>query len=204
MTKGENYESFMARFAHWPAYQRLMVQHAYLFAKGVHAWQKRRGGERYFEHLRGAAIILVDELIGPLNLGPEWAETVCATLLHDALEDAERVTAELLAHVFGGNDGGRIPWLVDLVTKQRGQSREQYWKRLFGSVSLNAWLVKAADRLHNLRDKPKESKIRETADWLLPMLDSIYVGAAAHGDVRQLALKRARDLLVKEIQGGTP
>lgn len=190
MTRGENYESFMARFAIWPEAARVRVQHAYLFAKGVHAWQKRRGGERYFEHLRGATLILVDELLQGV-LVPAEVNVVAATLLHDTREDAQRVTHALLHSAFGWYTAQ----LVDLVTKQPGQTDAQYWATLASARNFYAWLVKAADRLHNLRDKPKPAKVVETRDVMLPLMRDYKAKARLEHEkdplVRAIALLEA-------------
>src|ERR1035437_10440008 len=82
----ENYDTFMARFSGLSKRQRDALELAYQFPKAAHGeqLQTRLTGERYFEHPRFAALILLDEC--GLNKS-EDLPIICGTLLHDVLED---------------------------------------------------------------------------------------------------------------------
>lgn len=110
----ENRETFFARLEPFtPPSDLLKIQVAYMMAKYGHRAQVRQeldgNGDhvRYFEHLRRTALILVDEAeVRDPNL-------ICATLLHDALEDTRDVTAEIIESLFGH----RVCQIVKLVSK---------------------------------------------------------------------------------------
>jgi GTP pyrophosphokinase len=113
------------------------VMNAYEFAKEAHRGQWRRDGVRYFEHPKAVAAIL-------LQLGVRDADTICAALLHDVVEDCSVALSQIEARF-----GARVARLVKLVTKT-GLSERKYFARLVYANEPGAWEVKLADRLHNL------------------------------------------------------
>ena len=62
-----------------PNQDTTLIEKAYHFAEKAHEGQKRESGEPYFTHCRHVANILMD-----FNLD---ADTICAGLLHDTVED---------------------------------------------------------------------------------------------------------------------
>ncbi len=149
------------------------IELAYYLAKYGHRWQTRRelgpDGEplRYFEHLRGTALILIDEvgLIDP--------DLIVACLCHDALEDTRDLTPELMEHCFGPEVAG----IVRLLSKKPKRG-------YVGRLMLGGWrplLVKACDRLNNLRSldlpeiKPgfRAKQVRETRHKYFPVFDRL-------------------------------
>ena len=83
---------------------REMLQKAFELAYNAHEGQKRRSGEPYIIHPLAVAKILAE-------MGMD-AESVCAALLHDVVEDTE-ITSQEVRNMFGSD----VEHLVDGVTK---------------------------------------------------------------------------------------
>lgn len=140
----ENVELFMARirvlFSSEEA-ERILL--AYMVAKFAHRWQTRKelgpDGEpiRYFEHLRDATLILIDEV------GCRHPLVVKSLLLHDSEEDT-RLTRLFIETNFGAH----VAHTVGLVSKN---PKAGYLRRLRMHGTWEAYFVKGCDRLHNLR-----------------------------------------------------
>jgi guanosine-3',5'-bis(diphosphate) 3'-pyrophosphohydrolase len=123
------------------------VRRAYEIGALAHAGQTRRSGEAYITHPVAVAGILAE-----LRMD---AETLCAAILHDALEDTElpRGTIE-------GEFGAAVAELVDGVTKldkiqfrDRQEADAESFRKMMLAMSrdLRVILIKLADRLHNMR-----------------------------------------------------
>ena len=138
-----------------------LVESAYLFAQKCHEGQSRVSGGPYLEHPLQIALFLSD-----LHLD---VTTICASLLHDVIEDCG-ITHRELEERFGE----QVAKLVDGVTKltrmdmklmdgsegsQRGSSfhddsiqAESLRKMLVAMAEdIRVVLIKLADRLHNMR-----------------------------------------------------
>jgi (p)ppGpp synthase/HD superfamily hydrolase len=95
-TENENHAKFLARFELKVTPDELLrLDMAYDFAKRAHEKQFRETGARYFEHVRGAAIIMVDEL------GITDVELVIAEKLHDCEEDTWLMRLNRIRIIFG-------------------------------------------------------------------------------------------------------
>ncbi len=144
---------------------------AYDLAAKVHAGQRRRSGEPYIHHP-----LAVAEIVARLGLDDT---TICAALLHDAVEDTE-ITLEEIERDFG-SDVSRI---VDGVTKLQRvnfDSKEQQQaatiRKMMVAIAsdLRVLIIKLADRLHNMRTiavmpEAKQERIaRETLDIYAPL-----------------------------------
>ncbi len=152
-TAHENRAAFMARIVplHAPSTVRRIMA-AYDRSKENHRSQKRKGGERYFEHPRGVALILIDEL------GCIDADLMCAALLHDVLEDACLVGAPFTAEGLEELFGERVCRIVVRLSKI---PKEGYHDRLARFGTWEEFMVKLCDQLHNLRSMDKGT----TPEW---------------------------------------
>ena len=142
--------------------QRKLVQKAFVFACERHADQRRASGDDFIVHPVGVAKICAGMR---LDTG-----TLCASLLHDTVEDTSASLQEVQAEF-----GDEIASLVDGVTKLSGvtfQSRddrqaENYRKMMVAMAQdIRVILIKLADRLHNMRTlgalpKQKQQEIAE-------------------------------------------
>ena len=130
-----------------PVEQIATVRRAYMLGASAHAGQTRASGEPYITHPVAVASILAD-----LRLD---AETLCAAILHDALEDTP-LEHRVLADAFGDT----VADLVEGVTKldrlkfrDRQEAAAESFRKMLLAMSrdLRVILIKLADRLHNMR-----------------------------------------------------
>lgn len=157
-----------------------LIRRAYSFAAEVHEGQLRLSGEPYINHPLETSNILTK-----LEMD---VKSICASLLHDVLEDS-CVTREQLAKTFDEE----IASLVDGVTKlkladfesrsgdttqegrkkrhsERSRSAENLRKILLAMArDFRVMVIKLADRLHNMRTLsalPPERQIRVATETL--------------------------------------
>lgn len=148
-----------------------LVEKAYNYAREKHEGQLRKSGEAYVTHPINVAYIIADMELD--------AQSICAALLHDVVEDTE-VTHEELINEFGET----IDMLVDGVTKlnkipyttKEEQQIENLRKMFFAMAKdVRVIVIKLADRLHNMRTlkfQPEEKQreiARETLEVYAPL-----------------------------------
>ncbi len=164
----ENFVSFMQRMEmFFPHSQCVQASVFYKLIKNEFRSFTRRSqtnnlGEplRYFEHLRGTALILIDE-IGLLDF-----TTIMAALGHDAIEDT-RMSLEEVTLICGPE----VSKTIALCSKC---PKEGFEKRLILHGTWRVLMVKIADRIHNLRTLGtnqafKDKTIKETSEMYLPL-----------------------------------
>lgn len=165
----ENRETFFARLTPFmtPAELRY-VETAYMLGKFGHRAQVRKEKDtdgnpiRYWEHCRAVALILIDEA----NVR-DW-RLICAALLHDCIEDTKDITPEIIEHIFGE----RVCQIVKILSKV---PKEGYLERLKKYGDQEIILIKAADRLSNMRTlkgcSPEfiAKQVEETNTKLIPL-----------------------------------
>lgn len=151
--------------------QEIDLEEVDAFAEAAHAGQSRFSGEPYIVHPRAVRAILEDEF-------PEEVDTttLAIALLHDVLEDCEVHPTILLER--WGREVQEGVTLLSWSIRALGIEREPriYWSGIRrGPRSVR--LVKAADRIHNLRaalasPRPglRERYLSETEQELLPIL----------------------------------
>ncbi len=124
-----------------------LVEKAFHVAYNAHQGQKRASGEEYIIHPLCVARILADLQID--------AVTICASLLHDVVEDTAITLADIEKEF-----GKEVAFLVDGVTKlsrieyksKEEQQLENYRKMFLAMAKdIRVVLIKLADRLHNMR-----------------------------------------------------
>ena len=123
------------------------LEAAYRFSEAAHRGQFRISGEPYISHPLAVAGILA-----------EWrldAQTLCAALLHDVMEDTS-VPKRQIIDLFGQPvadlvDGVSKLDRIEFQTKEDAQA-ENFRKMLLAMASdVRVILIKLADRLHNMR-----------------------------------------------------
>ncbi len=159
----------------WSESQVSDIEIAYLMAKKFHEGQFRKeinsdgSPLRYFEHLRRAALILIDEF------GVRDHKLIITALLHDVIEDTEdgRLVSLLVQRLFGEVVYHHVIALSKL-------HKDSYLSNLsdYAVKTPQILLVKAADRLDNLRSLPPDPSFRqrqqqETRDSYLPLFYSV-------------------------------
>ena len=152
-----------------------LIRSAYEYAYEKHKNQKpRKTGEPYILHPIRVAYLVA-------SWGFE-ADTICAALLHDTLEDTDASYSEL-TELFGKN----VADMVDAVTaidkdikNKTGLTKEEIDelsdKRLKEKMSEKALFIKAADRIDNLRtigpfkEEKQIAKAKHTREIIIPMM----------------------------------
>lgn len=165
--------------------EMIKIRDAYWLAKESHRSQKRDGGQRYFEHPRDVTLLLI-------HYGYTDAVTICAGLLHDALEDTY-TPPDLYVRMFGGVIWQYIQALSKVIPTFdpiSGHIYGYFKKELadyFDEISKlppNGRVIKLCDRLHNLRTSdawPLEKRrtyAEATRKWILPIAFSTDVKIA--------------------------
>lgn len=141
------------------------------FAEAAHAGQSRTSGAPYIVHPRAVRAILEDELPEPVD-----DTTLAIALLHDVLEDCDVHPTVLLERYGRAVQEGvtLLSWTLKALDIDRDPAI--YWSGIRrGPRSVR--LVKAADRIHNLRDcltgddrRMAAKYLEETPIHLLPIL----------------------------------
>lgn len=141
----ENRETFFRRLEPYFAPSTLLdIQLAYTLAKFGHRAQTRKELDdegkvvRYFEHPRRVTLILLDEvkIFEP--------ELVIAALIHDGIEDTRDLTPEMIEHCFGRE----VTCIAKTLSKV---PKEGYLERFETCTDWRPYVIKACDRLDNLR-----------------------------------------------------
>lgn len=156
----------------------LIIQRAYWLAKEAHRTQRRDGGERYFNHPRRVACLLMKYCRAPAHM-------VAAALVHDVVEDGY-LPADIVRTLLGDD----VAEIVEKLTKltviydtETGAVKGKHKKHpevYFANISSDgrACAVKYADRLDNLTGIhvwPKERQVRylkETEEKILRLARS--------------------------------
>ena len=143
-----------------------LVQKTYAFAAQAHDGQLRRSGDPYVVHPLGVASIIAE-----LKLD---VPSICAGLLHDAVEDTSATTDEITKRF-----GSEIAFLVDGVTKlgkipwtnREERQAENFRKMLLAMArDIRVILIKLADRVDNMRTldaMPQEKQERIARETVL-------------------------------------
>lgn len=186
----ENRQSFFKRFSNLSYDEAQLLDFAYDLAKEGHRTHKRDGGDRYFEHVRNVALILIDEC-HVTNL-----DIIAAALLHDTVEDSpifgsitkpysERklISFFRLNKIFNAETANLIITLtkpaVDGVEIKTAEDAHELYLNNFRRASPAAVLIKMADRLHNLRsleettEEKRNRVIKETKEEYLPIFEEL-------------------------------
>ena len=148
MADAPDLQALLRKFKEYnPNQDTSLIEKAYHFAEKAHAGQKRESGEPYFTHCQHVANILMD-----FNLD---ADTICAGLLHDTvedtpvtLEDLRREFSKEIAHMVQG-----VTKISDLKFSSTDEETVENWRKMLIAVAedVRVILIKLADRTHNMR-----------------------------------------------------
>ena len=170
-----------------------LITKAYLFAYEKHFGQKRHTGEDYIIHPLNVSYILAE-------LNADY-QTICASLLHDTIEDCD-VTLEELSNEFSIE----IANLVNGVTKINklnftGDNEAilaNHRKILVGlTEDVRILFIKLADRLHNMRtlwilsEKSQKANSKETLEILVPIAHRLGMNKIK-GELEDLSLRYSK------------
>lgn len=178
-----------------------IIKKAYELACQAHEGQKRRSGEPYIIHPVAVAVILAD-------MGMD-ADSVCAALLHDVVEDTT-TTSEEIRSIFGEE----IEHLVDGVTKlgqipfaaSKEEEQSENVRKMFLAMSrdIRVIIIKLADRVHNMRtlkfmpEEKQRYKARETLEIYAPLAHRLGIRAFKE-ELEDLAISYLDPVAYEEI-----
>lgn len=143
-------EALVSKYFHLS--EKELIRSAFSMAYEGHKGQVRESGEPYLEHPLWVAEILAEWGFG--------AEAVAAGLCHDLIEDGRIAGNRITENYFKENFGERIALLIGGVTelgKEPGSKGKPHlveiYKKLIecGHKDLLIFIIKLADRLHNMR-----------------------------------------------------
>ena len=151
------------------------VAAAYRISKKGHEGQFRDTGERYFEHPRRVALVLIDDL------EIFDYEMIITALLHDIVEDTFFLTFDDIEALFGV----RVRKMTEALTKYSTRENIATFEIIkekgccylddLQAADETTQIVKLADRLDNLRtlegcsQQKKDKIIREMEEVYVPM-----------------------------------
>ena len=167
-----------------------LIKKAFTFAKIAHEGQKRVSGEDYFTHPLEVAKILIEQKAD--------SSTICASLLHDVLEDT-KIDSKEVKRVFGDEICELVEGLTK-IDKVHFDSKEDYNAEnlrkilLATTKDIRIILIKLSDRLHNMRtlETFKEDKRRriskQTMEIYAPIAHKLGMWRAK-GELEDLSLR---------------
>ena len=178
------------------------VKKSFHLASDIHKNQFRQSGEPYIIHPLNVAK-------NALNMEIYDADTICACLLHDTIEDGEDFSKEDIARIINPT----VSELVDGVTKMRRMNFSTKEEQVLAntrkitnglSKDVRIILIKLADRLHNMEtlDFKKAEKQRENAIETMEIFVPLALSIGAYkikSDLEDLALKYIEPDAYKQI-----
>lgn len=137
-----------------------MVLDALLFAVEQHNGQVRRGTDLpYITHPIAVSYIVAQQFKQSKHL----SELVTAAILHDVLEDTATSFADLATRF--------TPLVASLVQELTSDAAEiarvgklEYLKSKMTGMSSYGLIIKLADRLHNISDRPTRKVVADTLE----------------------------------------
>jgi GTP pyrophosphokinase len=162
------------------------IRRAHAYAEELHDGQLRKSGEPYIVHPLAAA-----ETLAELKLD---ADSICAGLLHDVVEDVgveiseleERFGPEVAKLVDGVTKLSKMEWQAD-GPDRRPLDDQAMWaenmRKMFLAMAedIRVVLIKLADRLHNMKtldalSEDKRKRIsQETMDIYAPLANRLGI-----------------------------
>jgi len=156
----------------------IAIEKAYDDAKDAFREKYRESGERYFEHIRAVALILID------HLRVKDYELIIAALLHDIVEDIPSWTIPRIRHEYGDT----VAYYVELLTKPPLEyfdgdeaARDEAYHKRFLLAPRAFFLIKLADRLHNVmtlwdsKPEKRQRKILETKLYYMHFAETHFI-----------------------------
>lgn len=211
MQEAPDLQALLHKFKEYnPNQDTSLIEKAYHFAEKAHTGQKRESGEPYFTHCCQVANILMD-----FNLD---ADTICAGLLHDTvedtsinLEDLKREFNKEIAHMVQG-----VTKISDLKFSSTDEETVENWRKMLIAVAedVRVILIKLADRTHNMRTMDvmppdrQQFKAYETISLYAPLAQRLgmftiktdledlsfkYLHPAAYNDIKAQVEARTAD-----------
>ncbi len=192
---------FMQKVTKYSQEDHDKIEKAAYYANLKHENQKRKSGEPYIIHPLAVAETLIQ-----MNMD---ADTVCAGLLHDVIEDTD-TSEENITELFGKN----VCELVQGVTKianiknlSKSAQEAETIRKMFIATSKNmpVIIIKLADKLHNMRtlqymDPTRAKEIAsDCLDIYAPLADRLGI-SWMKAELEDLSLKTLKPDTYQYIQ----
>ena len=140
-----------------------LIIHALEFALLKHKDQFRADGLPYIVHP-----LRMVELLRSVGINDE--NILCATLLHDILEDTPTLVEEI-----SGKFNQQITNLVLELTKRfYGEKKKVDLDEIVKNMSPNAKIIKLADRIDNLYDIKRTWSLEKIKEYVLESIELYY------------------------------
>lgn len=201
LTGVENRKTFFARIERFFTKsddRYIRIEYAYDKIKAVFKEQFRDDGDRFFEHLRGTALILID------YLGIEDPDMIIAALAHDIVEEIDGWTIEMVSHHFGRGVSDIVEWVTKLPVEKFPSKKERnlaFYER-FQNAPRNPIIIKSCDHTQNLftmyvwKKGRIRKKIEETKTWYLPLFQRELVLFHEIEELMEILLKGENPLAI--------
>lgn len=195
------YESFCSYVNKYNKDALEKVKRAYGYAYKMHEGQYRKSGEPYIIHPLNVAYILAEM--------DADADTLCAGLLHDVLEDTN-TTKEELINLFGEDVATLVEGVTNITDLNFSSKQEQRFaneRKIINSLTTDVRIIviKLADRLHNMRtlkfmseEKQKEKSL-ETLEVFASLAYELGISQIKR-ELEDLALMYLDKKKYKEIE----
>jgi len=150
-----------------------LIVDAYETAEKAFEGVYRDSGEKYFEHLRAVALIIM------LHLRQHSHVLIIAALLHDIIEDIKGWNYERLRSKYGDEVAMLVWWVSKphAASDAEKNARNRDYHHRFNNAPRGALIIKLADRFHNMltlwetTPEKRKRKIIETQDFYLPLAE---------------------------------
>lgn len=149
------------------------IENAYITAKRTFRHVIREDGDRYFEHLRAVALILI------VYLRVKDPDLIVAALLHDIVEDCPQWPNERVRAEFGDRVADLLGWLSKPSKAEYPEKvdRDRVYHARLAQAPRDVLIIKLADRLHNMLTlsacdpEKRQRKLEETRRYYLPLAE---------------------------------
>jgi len=196
------FESLNSRLSQYLPRDKIdQVARAFLVAADAHEEQFRSSGELYIIHPVAVACILAEMAMD--------ADTICAALLHDVVEDTFLTLDEIQAKF-----GLGVSNLVDGVTKltqiqftSKAEAQAASFRKMMLAMvgDIRVILIKLADRLHNmktlgsLRPDKRRRIAKETLDVFAPIANRLGMNTLKN-DLEELGFAELHPLRYRVLK----
>lgn len=149
-----------------------MLERAISFSNAAHTGQVRKGDRRpYITH--PLAVML---LVFKYRSSAKIIKLMVIALLHDVIEDCPHVNIQMIIDNFGQEIADGVLELTDDENEIKRIGKKLYQLLKWNDMTDDGFLIKLADRLHNLRDMthiPTQSAMNQVKDtkWIIKRLD---------------------------------
>lgn len=157
-----------------------LIQKAIEFGANKHRGQERRVSKLpYIIHPISVAFYVME--YAEMSTGPRHFDSIiCASILHDTLEDTDTTYDELESEF-----DSLTAHLVDELTSDKEEikrlgSKNRYLINKMMSMTKQALIIKLCDRLSNINDNPTEKYMEDTMEMMIYLTGNCHNISETH------------------------